>query len=62
MSGDKVTRADAVASQCNVGRVGTLRAGWNAAVVDELGSFPLGVHLAAVFADPISDTLQMPHA
>jgi len=44
MSGDKVTRADAVASQCNIGRVGMLRGPWNAALIDELGSFPVGGH------------------
>jgi predicted phage terminase large subunit-like protein len=44
MTGDKVTRADAVASQGNIGRIGMLRAGWNAALVDELGSFPVGRH------------------
>jgi len=42
MTGDKVTRADVVASQCNIGRVGMLKAPWNAAFIDELGSFPLG--------------------
>jgi predicted phage terminase large subunit-like protein len=44
MSGDKVTRADACASQCNIGRIGILRAPWNAAFIDELGAFPRGVH------------------
>jgi predicted phage terminase large subunit-like protein len=44
MSGDKVTRADACASQCNVGRIGILRAPWNAGFIDELGAFPRGVH------------------
>jgi phage terminase large subunit-like protein len=44
MTGDKVTRADAVTSQVNIGRVGMLRAGWNAALLDELGSCPLGRH------------------
>ena len=42
MSGSKELRADAVASQCNIGRIGMLRALWNPAFVDELGSFPLG--------------------
>jgi predicted phage terminase large subunit-like protein len=53
MTGDKVTRADAVAGQCNIGRVGMLRAGWNAALIDELGSFPLGAH------DDIVDALSL---
>jgi predicted phage terminase large subunit-like protein len=44
MSGSKEIRADAVASQCNIGRIGMLRASWNAALIDELGSFPLGAH------------------
>ena len=44
MSGSKEIRADAVASQVNIGRVGMLRASWNAAFVDELVSFPLGPH------------------
>jgi predicted phage terminase large subunit-like protein len=43
-TGNKVTRADAVASQCNVGRVGLLQVPWNAALLDELGSFPSGQH------------------
>jgi predicted phage terminase large subunit-like protein len=44
MSGDKATRADAAASQANIGRLGMLRAPWNAAFVEELASFPRGVH------------------
>jgi predicted phage terminase large subunit-like protein len=44
MSGSKELRADAVASQCNVGRIGMLRAAWNGALIDELGAFPLGPH------------------
>jgi predicted phage terminase large subunit-like protein len=44
MSGSKETRADPAASQCNIGRVGMLRASWNAALIDELASFPVGVH------------------
>jgi phage terminase large subunit-like protein len=39
MSGDKVTRADAEASQCNIGRIGILRPSWNVVLLDELGSF-----------------------
>jgi predicted phage terminase large subunit-like protein len=44
MSGDKATRADPVASQCNIGRVAMLRAPWNPTFTDELASFPLGQH------------------
>jgi predicted phage terminase large subunit-like protein len=44
MSGSKEIRADAVASQVNIGRVGMLRAAWNGALIDELGAFPLGPH------------------
>jgi predicted phage terminase large subunit-like protein len=43
MSGDKATRADACASQLNIGRVGMVRAAWNAAFIEELASFPGGV-------------------
>jgi predicted phage terminase large subunit-like protein len=43
-SGDKATRADAAASQANIGRLGMLRAPWNAAFVEELAAFPSGVH------------------
>ena len=43
-TGDKVTRAAAVASQCNVGNVAVLRAPWNAAFLDELNAFPSGAH------------------
>jgi predicted phage terminase large subunit-like protein len=44
MSGDKATRADAAASQANIGRLGMLRAPWNAAFIEELAAFPRGVH------------------
>jgi predicted phage terminase large subunit-like protein len=44
MSGDKATRADAVASQCNIGRLAMLKAPWNPAFAEELGSFPVGLH------------------
>ena len=40
----KEIRADAVASQVNIGRVGMMRASWNAVLIDELGAFPLGQH------------------
>ena len=33
MSGDKATRADAAASQCNIGRISMVRAPWNAKTV-----------------------------
>jgi predicted phage terminase large subunit-like protein len=44
MTGDKVTRADSVACQVNIGTVGMLKAPWNAALVEELAAFPRGVH------------------
>jgi predicted phage terminase large subunit-like protein len=44
MTGDKATRADAAASQCNIGRVAILRAPWNAPFIEELAAFPRGVH------------------
>jgi predicted phage terminase large subunit-like protein len=44
MSGSKEVRADAVASQANIGQVALLRAAWNGAFIEELASFPRGVH------------------
>jgi predicted phage terminase large subunit-like protein len=44
MSGDKATRADAAASQANIGRISMLRAPWNPAFIEELAAFPRGVH------------------
>jgi predicted phage terminase large subunit-like protein len=41
-SGDKVTRAEPVAAQINVGNVSMLRGDWNAAFVAELRMFPNG--------------------
>jgi predicted phage terminase large subunit-like protein len=52
-TGDKATRADAAASQANIGRIGMLTAPWNTVVIDELGSFPSGVH------DDIVDALSL---
>lgn len=43
-SGDKVTRAEPFAAQCNVGNVLMLRAGWNDALIDEMRKFPNGSH------------------
>lgn len=42
MTGDKVSRAFAVAAQLNIGRIGMLKAPWNNLLLDELASFPLG--------------------
>jgi predicted phage terminase large subunit-like protein len=44
VSGDKVVRADAAASQANIGRIAMVRAPWNHAFVEELASFPVGLH------------------
>lgn len=44
MSGDKATRADAAASQANIGRLGMVRAEWNSAFVEEAAAFPRAVH------------------
>lgn len=43
-SGDKVTRAEPVAAQINVGNVLMLRGAWNEKFIDELRVFPNGVH------------------
>lgn len=43
-SGDKATRASAVASQVNVGNLDMLSASWNDSFVEELRSFPGGAH------------------
>lgn len=42
VSGDKITRAEPFASQCNVGNVSMLRAGWNDHLIDEMRMFPNG--------------------
>jgi predicted phage terminase large subunit-like protein len=43
-TGDKVTRANPVASQVNVGNLSIVRAPWNRAFLDELAGFPHGAH------------------
>lgn len=53
VSGDKVTRAEPLAAQVNVGNVMMLRAEWNAALIDEMRVFPNGTHDDQV--DALSD-------
>jgi predicted phage terminase large subunit-like protein len=43
-SGDKATRAAAVASQANVGNLLLVRGSWNRATLDELSGFPSASH------------------
>ena len=43
-SGDKVTRAEPLASQVNVGAVQMLRGDWNASLLHELRNFPFAKH------------------
>lgn len=43
-SGDKLTRAEPLAAQANVGNVAMLRAPWNDALIAELRLFPNGAH------------------
>lgn len=41
-TGSKATRAQPVASQCNIGNVSMVRAPWNRLLLDELAAFPSG--------------------
>ena len=43
-TGDKVLRAEPFASQVNVGNVSLVKGAWNAALMDEMRSFPNGMH------------------
>lgn len=43
-TGDKATRAMPFASQVNIGNVSMVRASWNHEALDEMGSFPGGMH------------------
>lgn len=43
VSGDKITRAEPFAAQCNIGNVDMIRASWNAEFIEELRNFPNGV-------------------
>ena len=43
-TGDKSTRAAPLAAQVNVGNVSMLKAGWNAALIDEMSGFPSVTH------------------
>lgn len=44
VSGSKESRADPLASQCEVGRVRLVRGGWNEGFIEELCGFPRGRH------------------
>lgn len=44
VTGDKITRAEPLAAQINVGNVLMLRAMWNDALIDEMRVFPNGTH------------------
>jgi predicted phage terminase large subunit-like protein len=44
VSGSKESRADPLASQCEVGRVRLVRGAWNEAFIEELCGFPRGRH------------------
>lgn len=43
-TGDKVLRAEPLASQVNVGNVSLVKGSWNAALMDEMRVFPNGMH------------------
>jgi predicted phage terminase large subunit-like protein len=43
-SGSKETRAFAAAAMANIGNISMLKAPWNAALIEELSSFPSGRH------------------
>lgn len=43
-TGDKATRAAPVAAQSNVGNLSLMRAGWNGTLIEEMRSFPSGLH------------------
>jgi predicted phage terminase large subunit-like protein len=53
VTGDKETRAGAIAAQANIGNVYMLRASWNRQFIDELRLFPNGVNDDQV--DALSD-------
>lgn len=44
VTGDKASRADPFAAQCEAGNVKLVRGSWNAAYLDELTVFPNGTH------------------
>jgi predicted phage terminase large subunit-like protein len=60
MTGSKETRAYAVAAQCNMGRISMLKGPWNAALVEELASFPSGLHDDQVDALSLAFNLMTP--
>jgi predicted phage terminase large subunit-like protein len=59
LTGSKEIRALATASQANIGRIRMLRAPWNAALIDELQSFPSGRHDDQVDALSLGHDLMM---
>jgi predicted phage terminase large subunit-like protein len=65
-TGDKVTRAEPLASQVNVGNVLMLRGSWNDALIEEMRTFPNGTWddqidaLSRAFAQLIGNVDQTP--
>jgi len=49
-SGDKATRAEPLAAQCEAGNVDILKGDWNAAFLDEICAFPFGKFMDQVDA------------
>lgn len=49
-SGDKATRAEPFAAQCEAGNVDIIKADWNAAFLDEICAFPFGQFMDQVDA------------
>lgn len=49
-SGDKATRAEPLAAQCEAGNVDIVRGDWNAAFLDEICAFPFGEFMDQVDA------------
>jgi predicted phage terminase large subunit-like protein len=59
-TGSKVTRALAAAAQANIGKISLLKAPWNAALQEELASFPSGLHDDQVDALSLAFNLMTP--
>lgn len=62
-SGDKATRAEPLAAQCEAGNVDILKGAWNAAFLDEICAFPFGEFMDQVdAASRAFNEIARPHA